>query len=74
MIKHMAGQRLPPAQANAQNGGGRPISPSSSSVFCQIGTASRAKCNFTSGTSGGAMMLVWLRMKAARSMTCTVMP
>ena len=33
----------PPAQAKAQNGGGRPISPNSSSVFCQIGKASWAR-------------------------------
>ena len=57
----------PPAHANAQNGGGTFISPSSSSVFCQIGKLSSARCSLISGTSGGDSSLVLARMKAAQS-------
>jgi len=57
----------PPAQAKAQNGGGRPIRPSSSSVFCQSATASSARCRRNSGASGGRSSRVFSRMKARRS-------
>ena len=42
----------PPAQAKAQNGGGRPISPSSSSVMRQMGVTSSASHSEISGAWG----------------------
>ncbi len=44
----------PPAQAKAQKGGGRPISPSSSSVRRQSVVASWARCSLSSGACGTA--------------------
>src|SRR3954465_13682509 len=57
----------PPAQANAQNGGGRPASPSSSSVLVHSGTASEAVCSTISGTNGTGNRRVLTRMKATGS-------
>ena len=44
------------------------ISPSSSSVFCQIGSDSSAICSRISGTSGTGRSLVLARMNWAGSM------
>ncbi len=57
----------PPAQAKAQNGGGRPISPSSSSVSFQMGVTSSASHSEISGACGTGCSRVLAAMKAAGS-------
>ena len=57
----------PPAQAKAQKGGGRPISPSSSSVSRQMGVTSSASHSVISGACGTACSRVLARMKSVGS-------
>jgi hypothetical protein len=63
IVERVTRERLP-AQANAQNGGGSPMAPNSSSVLRQIGTASSASLSVISGVSGGATRRVFKRTKS----------
>ena len=56
---------MPPAQAKAQNGGGRPISPRADSVRSHRAMASSAMYRRTSGTEGTSAGLVSFRTKAS---------
>ncbi len=57
----------PPAQAKAQKGGARPISPRAASVMVQIGVISSATCRRNSGACGTERRAVLTRMKASGS-------
>src|SRR5690606_25329868 len=57
----------PPAQAKAQNGGGRPIPPNSSSVSRHSGVTSSASHSEISGACGTGWSRVLARMKAVGS-------
>ena len=55
----------PPGQAKAQKGGSMLRAASHSSVACQIGVISVARCSATSGTSGGRVIAVCAAMNAS---------